>query len=92
MRFDPVECGMRIRSLRENRGLYSDTVCNISPDHLKAIERGKRASSIDLLAEISITFDISLDYLILGKIQEKDSIKEELHKVIDVLERFKREL
>ena len=73
-------------------GLYSDTVCNISPDHLKAIERGKRASSIDLLAEISITFDISLDYLILGKIQEKDSIKEELHKVIDVLERFKREL
>ena len=95
MRFDSVECGMRIRSLRENRGFtriqFAEQI-SISPDHLKAIERGKRASSIDLLAEISITFDISLNYLILGKIQEKDSIKEELHKVIDVLERFKREL
>ena len=44
MRFDPVECGMRIRSLRENRGFtriqFAEQI-SISPDHLKAIERGK---------------------------------------------------
>ena len=45
MRFDPVECGMRIRSLRENRGFtriqFAEQI-SISPIILKLLsaERG----------------------------------------------------
>lgn len=95
MRFDPVECGMRIRSLREGlhltRAQFAEQI-NISPDHLKSLEKGKRACSIDLLAEISLAFDISLDYLILGKSPNKNSAKSELLKAIEMLDKVASKL
>ena len=46
MRFDIMECGIRIRAMREDLHYthmqFADQL-NISLDHLKSIERGRRA-------------------------------------------------
>ena len=70
MRFDPVECGKRIVKLRleqrETQQQISDKL-NISLDHYRAIEAGRRVGSLDLLIEIAFIFGVSLDFLILGQ-------------------------
>ena len=63
MRFDPVECGKRIKSLREEKGLTQMELSEqfrISLDHLKAIERGRRACSIELFVEAATAFNVSI--------------------------------
>ena len=95
MRFDPVECGKRIRTLREEQGLTQVQLSEkfqISIDHLKAIERGRRACSIELFVEATAIFNVSLDYLIIGKSITLDTIRASICEAIDVLERTKREL
>ena len=70
MRFDAVECGKRIKALREEKRLtqmeLAEQIC-ITTDHLRAIERGRRACSIDLLVDLSLFFEVTLDHLILGR-------------------------
>ena len=95
MRFDPVECGKRIKSLREEKGLTQMELSEqfrISLDHLKAIERGRRVCSIELFVEAATAFNVSLDYLILGRTVTLDSIRASICEAIDVLERTKRKL
>ena len=93
MRFDVVECGIRIRTLREDLH-YTQTQfaeqLNISLDHLKSIERGRRACSLDLIAQIALTYNKSLDYLILGK--TSDVAKTKIEEVMAILARVKCEL
>ena len=95
MRFDPVECGKRIKSLREEQGYtqvqLSEKV-RISFDHLRAIEHGRRTCSIELLVDLHILFDVSLDYLILGKTSQLDAVKTELQRAVEIIEKVKREL
>ena len=95
MRFDPVECGKRIKSLREEKGYtqvqLSEKV-RISFDHLRAIEHGRRTCSIELLVDLHILFDVSLDYLILGKTSQLDAVKTELKRAVEMIEKVKREL
>ena len=52
----------------------------------------KRACSIDLLVDLSLILEVSLDYLILGKKTKIDPVKDELNKVIEMLEKIKVEL
>ena len=63
MRFDPVECGKRIKALREEKRLtqmeLAEQIC-ITTDHLRAIERGRRACSIDLLVDLSLFFEVTI--------------------------------
>ena len=95
MRFDPVECGKRIKALRENKNLTRAQLAeqlNIRFDHMRMAERGKRACSIDLLVDLSLILEVSLDYLILGKKTKIDPVKDELNKVIEMLEKIKVEL
>ena len=95
MRFDPVECGKRIKSLREEKGYtqvqLSEKV-RISFDHLRAIEHGRRTCSIELLVDLHILFDVSLDYLVLGKTSQLDAVKTELQRAVEMIEKVKREL
>ena len=95
MRFDPVECGKRIKSLREEKGYtqvqLSEKV-RISFDHLRAIEHGRRTCSIELLVDLHILFDVSLDCLILGKTSQLDAVKTELQRAVEMIEKVKREL
>ena len=93
MRFDVVECGIRIRTLREDlhctQTQFAEQL-NISLDHLKSIERGRHACSLDLIAQIALTYNKSLDYLVLGK--TSDVAKTKIEEVMAILARVKCEL
>ena len=93
MSFKAVECGMRIRSLREKLNYTQNQFAeqlNVSLDHLKSVERGRRACSIDLIAQISVRYGESLDYLILGK--KLDGAKAKIAEAMATLEQAQREL
>ena len=50
MRFDPVECGKRIKSLREEKGLTQMELAeqlNVGLNHVKALERARRVFSLE---------------------------------------------
>ena len=93
MSFKSVECGMRIRSLREKLNYTQNQFAeqlNVSLDHLKSVERVRRACSIDLIAQISVRYGESLDYLILGK--KSDGAKAKIAEAMAILEQAQREL
>ena len=86
MYFDPKMCGKRIQVLRKKKGLTQLQLSfkiNVSESHLRAIETGIRGASIDLLIECSEFFQVSLDYLVLGK---TDPDKAEMMMQLDLLE------
>ena len=70
MYFDSFATGKRIQQLRKANGITQEELAiklNISDRHLRRIERGEEAPSIDLFVEITTIFNSTLDYLILGK-------------------------
>ncbi len=95
MRFDPVECGKRIKALREEKRLtqmeLAEQIC-ITTDHLRAIERGRRACSIDLLVDLSLFFEVTLDHLILGRTPANEIIRAEILQAIGILQNIKNTL
>lgn len=94
MYYDPVECGLRISKLRVELGFTQAQLAdklNISLDYYRSIETGRRGGSIDIIVEIAAVFDISLDYLILGRLKYSDSrrIQKELEKIMGQLGELK---
>ena len=70
MKYDLAETGKRIREVRKKNGLTQEEFAskvNISTTHIGSIERGLKGCSIELLVDIAIAFNVSLDFLILGK-------------------------
>lgn len=85
MYFDMKMCGKRIQVLRKKKGLTQLQMTfkvNVSEDHLKSIELGRRAPSIDLLIEFAEVFHVSLDYLILGRTESNTA---ELMMELDII-------
>ena len=80
MRFDPVECGKRMKALRESKNLTQMQLAE------------QLNISLNLVIEISAFFDVSLDYLLLGKTQSTSKAASELNAAIEILERIKKEL
>ena len=80
MYFDSYATGKRIQQLRKANGMTQEELAiklNISDRHLRNLERGEEAPSIDLFVEIKTIFNSTLDYLILGS---TSSEQEELMK------------
>ena len=95
--YNPKEFGMRIRKLRmkfgKNQQQMADSL-HISLDYYRALENGRRSASLDLLVILSLTFEVPLDYLILGQMKSSDSqwIQWELGKIMDHLGRLKESI
>lgn len=73
MNYSAIETRKRIQELRKERGLIQVKLAeqlHISLRHLQKLESGERSGSIEALAEISLFFQVSLDYIILGKLQD----------------------
>ena len=69
MYFDSYITGKRIQQLRKTKGLTQEQFAaklNISDRHLGKIERGEGTASIDLLVEVAISLNTTLDFLICG--------------------------
>ena len=89
-----MECGLRISKLRVELGFTQAPLAeklNISLDYYRSIETGRRGGSIDIIVEIAAIFDVSLDYLILGRLKYSDSrrIQKELEKIMGQLGELK---
>lgn len=64
------ECGDRIRTIRRKTGKTQAAfagMLNVSMETVSKIERGERGMSIDLLCDIALNFDVSTDFILLGK-------------------------
>lgn len=70
MKYDLAETGKRIREVRKMNGLTQEEFSEklyMTVSHIGKIEQGIRGASIELLVDISCQFNVSLDYLVLGK-------------------------
>lgn len=54
---------------------------NLSPNTIAKIECGLRNASMDLLIQMSMLFDVSIDFLLLGKTDE--DFQNEMRELID---------
>ena len=95
MTFDMRPCGERIRELRKKKGMTQEAMAaalHISDTHLRKLEAGQRSASIELYIEISQYFEVSLDYLLLGRRQVAEPVKAELKDVMVRLAKIAAEL
>ena len=95
MTFDQRAIGRRIQNLRKEHNLTQEQVAiqfNISDRHLRKIEQGTCAASIDLMIEMAVAFAVTLDYLILGKGTTNFEMKRRIHIAIEALYFIEREL
>lgn len=70
MSFNKENYGTRIRILRKRRGLTQEQLAekmNVSTPYIAKIENGKQTGPVELAVEFSELFDVSLDYLLMGK-------------------------
>src|SRR5699024_12670580 len=69
---DTKSIGKRIRTQREKLGLSRDNlakIVNLSTYYIGQIERGERNMSIQTLYNISESLNISMDYIVKGKVK-----------------------
>ena len=74
MRFNTDDYGLRIRSLRKNRGLTQEQLAekmNVSTPYIAKIENGKQTGPVELAVEFAAFFEVSLDYLLVGDFAEE---------------------
>lgn len=63
--------GLRIRDARMQRGLSLEQLADqagMSVSHLSNVEHGLKALSIDFLVNIAEVLDVSIDYLLTGRL------------------------
>lgn len=82
------ETAVRLREIRKRCGLTQEQAAgqlSIERKTLSAIERGVRGCSVDLFIRMSAVYNVSTDYLLMGKKDELDFIKGVLEKARDSL-------
>ena len=70
MYYDMEKSGKRIRQLRIESGLTQEKAAealNVDRSFYSRIESGKKGCSVDLFIQLSELFQVSLDYLVLGR-------------------------
>ena len=80
MYYDQKESGKRIAALRKEKGMTQEQLAeklNISYSMMAKIEIGNKGISIDLLIELTVFFDVSMEYIILDYELHKDKLKEQ---------------
>lgn len=70
--------GSRIAKLRKEHNMTQEQLAerlDISIKHCSAVERGLSSLSLEKLVEVSLLFDVSLDYLVKGNSESDISIQ-----------------
>lgn len=92
MYFNREDYGSRIRSLRKKRGLTQEQLAekmNVSTPYIAKIETGKQTGPVELAAEF---FEVSLDYLLVGKGDFAEEQKRGLRMAISLLSELEASL
>ncbi len=90
MHFQPIQFGERIRKLRREHHLTQEQLAamlNISVEHLRKIELGKRGISIDLLLDLSNALEVSSDFLLSGVPRTTYSVRMLIAQIRELLDR-----
>ena len=93
--YNETETGNRIKNLRMKDGMPQEELAQkqtINFDRLGRNERGHKGMSIDVAITIATEFQVSLDYLLLGKTQQTDLLKKEFYELINSMERIAEKL
>lgn len=88
MYFNQVEFGKRLQECRKLKELTQEELAElvgVEKQHISRIERGVTACSIDLLPVLSVTLQVSTDYLLMGKSIDKELTRTQLLSVISQL-------
>ena len=98
MAYDIKGSGARIRQLRIQNGYTQEKLAealNVDQSYYGRIETGKKGCSVDLFIQLAELFDVSLDYLILGrysdalpKAVDTAQLKSDIGELIDRLASF----
>ncbi len=98
MYYDMEKSGDRIRQLRMKNGFTQEKVAealNVDRSFYSRIESGKKGCSIDLFIQLSDLFQVSLDYVVLGRYPgtlpesaDKLQLKADVAALIEHLEQF----
>ena len=95
MRFNASECGKRIQDLRKIHSLTQEQLADklrITCKYVQRIEAGRAMGSIELLIDISVFFNVSTDYLLLGKEHQQKVVKRHLQETILLLQSLEQVL
>ena len=88
MYYNQVEFGQRLQECRKLQKLTQEELAaliGVEKQHISRIERGVAACSIDLLPTLSVTLQVSTDYLLMGKSIDKELTRTQLLSVISQL-------
>ena len=80
--------GENMRLLRREKEMTQEELAElvgVEKQHISRIERGVAACSIDLLPTLSVTLQVSTDYLLIGKSIDKELTRTQLLSVISQL-------
>ena len=95
MHFDRMAYGERIKRLRTGRELTQEQLAekiNVSRTYIVKIENGLQIGPIEIAIELAMFFDVSMDFLLLGKENYRGDRKQCLRMAIDILSELQAEL
>ena len=95
MHFDRMAYGERIKRLRTGRELTQEQLAekiNVSRTYIVKIENGVQIGPIEIAIELAMFFDVSMDFLLLGKENYRVDRKQCLRMAIDILSELEAEL
>ncbi len=93
MNYDMEKTGQRIQQLRIQHRYTQKQLAdrlNIDRSFLSRVEAGEKGCSVDLLIQLSDCFEVSLDYIVMGKgdVVNKEQVKSDIENLIRYLETF----
>lgn len=95
MHFDRMAYGERIKRLRTSKELTQEQLAekiNVSRTYIAKIENGLQTGPIEIAIELAEFFDVSLDFLLLGKENRRIGRRQCLRMAIDILSELETEL
>jgi len=87
--------GERIKRLRTGRELTQEQLAekiNVSRTYIVKIENGLQIGPIEIAIELAMFFDVSMDFLLLGKENYRVDRKQCLRMAIDILSELQAKL
>ena len=95
MHFAHKAYGERIKRLRTGRALTQEQLAekiNVSRTYIVKIENGLQIGPIEIAIELAMFFDVSMDFLLLGKENYRVDRKQCLRMAIDILSELQAKL
>ena len=92
---DTNKLGKRVKKYREGLGLTQEQLAekmNVSTPYIAKIENGKQTGPVELAVEFAAFFEVSLDYLLVGKGDFAEEQKRGLRMAISLLSELEASL